>query len=398
MKTIQLPIYKLAFLLLSFYTSLSFAAVEEIEKEFDVKPGGTLTINSDQGAINILTSSQNQVLVHIKKKAKKESRLANFTAEIEQQGNDIVIEGDGDWNSKVSVTFTITVPSEYNLDLKTGGGAISIDDISGEIKLKTSGGSIKVADMARGSLDADTSGGSISVGDINGNIKVNTSGGSINVGNITGTSKIETSGGSIKVESAKNDVTADTAGGSINIGNVEGNVKVDTSGGSIKVGETTGDVIAETSGGSIKIKASKGKVTADTSGGSVTVEGSGGPVSVNTAGGNVTILKANGAIVADTAGGAIKAEMIATSGDTSIHLESSGGPITLYIKASLAATIDADLVTRSSRDYRIYSDFPITINNTDNNKIKAKGDINGGGDKIRLSTINGDIHIKKIKD
>jgi hypothetical protein len=398
MKTLQRPLSIIVLSLLSLFGSISYAAVEEIEKEFDVKPGGTLMINSDQGAINILTSKRDRVHVHIKKKANKESRLANFSADIEQQGNDIIIEGDGDWNSKVSVTFTITVPTKYNLDLKTGGGAISVDDISGELKLKTSGGSIKVADMAQGSLDADTSGGSITVGDINGNIKVNTSGGSITIGNITGTSKIETSGGSIKVESAKNDVTADTAGGSINIGPVDGNVTVDTSGGSIKVGETTGNVTAETSGGSIKIKASKGKVTADTSGGSIVVEGSGGPVTVNTAGGNVTILQANGPIVADTSGGSIKAEMIATSGDTSIDLESSGGSITLYIKASLAGTIDAELVTRSSRDYRIYSDFPVTINNADNNKISAKGDINGGGDKIKLSTINGDIHIKKIKD
>ena len=85
--------------------------------------------------------------------------------------------------------------------------------------------------------------------------------------------------------------------------------------------------------------------------------------------------------------------------DTHVDLESSGGSSTLYIPGSLAASISATLqITNSAkRDYRIYSDFPLTIKEEDSSKITAKGDINGGGDKITLSTTNGDIHIKMLE-
>ena len=67
----------------------------------------------------------------------------------------------------------------------------------------------------------------------------------------------------------------------------------------------------------------------------------------------------------------------------------------LYIPGRLAASVSATLQITSSakRDYRIYSDFPLTIKGEDSSKITANGDINGGGDKITLSTTNGDIHI-----
>jgi len=68
----------------------------------------------------------------------------------------------------------------------------------------------------------------------------------------------------------------------------------------------------------------------------------------------------------------------------------------LHIPESLAASVSATLkITRSAKhDYRIYSDFPLTIKAENSRKITAKGDINEGGDKITLSTANGDIHIK----
>ena len=100
--------------------------------------------------------------------------------------------------------------------------------------------------------------------------------------------------------------------------------------------------------------------------------------------------KARGFIEADTSGGKIDAEMIVDDKnvDTHVDLESSGGSIALHIPGRLAASVSATLkITRSARrDYRIYSDFPLTIKGEDSSKITANGDINGGGDKITLST------------
>jgi DUF4097 and DUF4098 domain-containing protein YvlB len=363
-------------------TSNAFAKTETVEKNFEVSQGGTLTINSDQGSIDIETWNKDSVAIKVKKKASSQERIDEFKLSFNQSGNDISVDGDSEWNSKVNVQFMIKVPTSFNLDVKTGGGSIEVGDLSGMIKVHTSGGSIKIGNVAEGNVDADTSGGSIKVGDVNGNLKVNTS------------------GGSIKLTSGGGDVKAETSGGSINIGPVTGDVDVDTSGGSIGIAMIDGDVKAETSGGSIQVEGSTGKVNVDTSGGSIKINSSGGPIVAETAGGNIKIKKANGSIDASTAGGSIEAEMIATSGDTHVKLSSSGGDIELYIPASLSASVDAKLeITRNSRrDYRIYSDFPLTIKGAKSDRITGEGDINGGGDKIQLRTTNGDIYIKKIED
>lgn len=379
-------------------SSSAIGEVENVEKRFDVSSGGTLNLNSDRGSIELESWDRSEILIEVRKKARNQERLDEFKLTFDQKGSDVYVDGDSDWNSKVSIKYKIKVPAEFNLDLKTGGGSIKVGDVSGKIKVHTSGGSIKIGNVAQGEVDANTSGGSIKVGDVNGNLKVDTSGGSIKIGEVTGTSDINTSGGSIGLASGGNDVKADTSGGNIKIGPVSGNVEVDTSGGSIKIGMSQGDVKAETSGGSIKVEGAKGKVNVDTSGGSIAVASSGGPVVADTAGGNIRIKQANGYIEAQTAGGSIEAEMIATSGDTHVKLESAGGSITLYIDRSLAATVDARLrITRSAkRDYRIYSDFPLTIQGEKSDRITGKGDINGGGDRIQLSTTNGDIYIKTL--
>jgi hypothetical protein len=375
---------------------------ENVDKSFSVKSGGTLTIESDQGSFNVETWDKQIVEVLTEKKAKKQKQLDGFKVTFYQKDNDIFVEGDGDWNNKVSVKFIIKVPQEFNLGLKTGGGSIGVADISGEIKVSTSGGSISIGNVTQGNVEANTSGGSIKVGDVDGNLKVDTSGGSIRLGKINGKSSIETSGGGITLEQGGSDVKAETSGGSIKIGPVKGKVNVHTSGGSIRIGMADDDVIAKTSGGTIKVEGSKGSVKIVSSGGNLFVGSSGGPVKAETSGGNIKILQARGFIEADTSGGKIEAEMIIDDKkvDTHVNLDSSGGSLTLHIPKNLAASVSATLkITRSAKgDYLIYSDFPLTIKGEDSSKITAKGDINHGGDKITLSTTNGDIHIKMLEE
>jgi len=392
----------LIILLFSTFALVANGAEEVISKSYSVKSGGSLYIESDSGRIEVETWDKNKVEVKITKKSRKEKRLSEFKVDIEQSGNDISIEGEGEWNSRVSVIYYIRVPNEYDLDLKTGGGSISVNDISGKIKMKTSGGAIKVGNVAKGNVDVKTSGGSITIGNVNGDLKADTSGGRIVVGKITGKSQLDTSGGRIEIAHSTGSLKADTSGGSITVGTSDSDVDVNTSGGRIKIGMAQGNVKADTSGGSITVKGSKGSVEIDSSGGNLFVGESGSYVKADTSGGNITIKKANGYIEADTSGGRIEAEMIQTdnSKDTHVNLESSGGSITLYVPKGIKATVNARLKTthRARKDYRIYSDFPLTIKGQDSSRVSAKGKINGGGDSIDISTTNGDIYIKMIED
>jgi hypothetical protein len=81
--------------------------------------------------------------------------------------------------------------------------------------------------------------------------------------------------------------------------------------------------------------------------------------------------------------------------DLRSKLETGGGDITLRIADDLPVTIEAELYVskRYRGDYRIYSDFPLVIRDEDTREITAEGDLNGGGDPIRLYAEDGDIRI-----
>lgn len=372
----------------------TLAASDDIEREFDVQAGGTVTLQSDAGAIDVNTWDQNRVRVRVR-------NTTGFDVEIEQQGNEIRIladsEGSGFFNFRGgSIGFTLDVPREFNLSLDTGGGHIEIADITGAIDADTSGGHIEIGNVIRGPVRADTSGGRITVLDVEGDVEVDTSGGNINIGNVRGNVSADTSGGRITIGNVTGDINADTSGGNIEVGEGGGRVVLDTSGGSIRAAWATGPISADTSGGNIYLAGSAVRIEADTSGGNIMIDASGGPIDADTSGGSITIRGATGPVRADTAGGRIDVDLGEVSGSIggSVDLETAGGDVTVRLPATLGVTINANLeVSRRGRgDYRIYTDFPLTIQE-DDDTIVGRGDINGGGDRISLRTRNSDIYI-----
>lgn len=142
-----------------------------------------------------------------------------------------------------------------------------------------------------------------------------------------------------------------TSGGSIRIEDLIGNVDANTSGGSIIVGDIRGSVDLHTSGGSIKTKAIHGPLDAHTSGGSI----------------NVTF-----------------AEQLTENAE----LNTSGGSITAYLIDDIKVDISA-----STSGGRVRSEFDV------DGRVKKqsiRGEINGGGPKLKLHTSGGSISIKSL--
>ena len=384
-------------LLLGFVTNAS-AASDDIEQEFQVSTGGTLTLESDAGAIEIKTWDENRVRVRVR-------NPGGFEVDMDQSGNDVNVVADSSGGlfglRRSNISFSVDVPIAYNVELNTGGGSIDVDDINGEVEADTSGGSIRVGVVTGGDVNVDTSGGSIDIEKVDGDVVADTSGGSINIGDVTGDVRADTSGGRITIANVQGNINADTSGGNIEVGEGGGSVQLDTSGGSIRAGWAQGPIRADTSGGNINLAGSATSVYADTSGGNITIDGSEGPVEADSSGGNIAVSNARSAVKADTSGGRIEVEITATSGsvDGSIDLDTSGGDITLRIPSNLRATVRADLeVSRRSRgDYRIYTDFPLSVQDDDGD-IVGRGDINGGGSPISLRTTNSDIYIVSVSN
>lgn len=221
-------------------------------RSFDVSEGGALTMDVERASIEVNTQKGETVNVKVVLKAKTTSKsraqeiFDDYKMDFKHTGSDVTIEAD--WKggrgifsggNRIRVHFIVTVPVEYDLDLKTSGGSISVSDIEGEVKAKTSGGSIKLQGCS-GDADVKTSGGSIRIGKIHGEVKAHTSGGSITVDEVMGRINAHTSGGSITAYISKQpagDCSLKTSGGSITAKLAEG-IKVDvdakTSGGRVK--------------------------------------------------------------------------------------------------------------------------------------------------------------------
>ena len=401
--------------------------VEHIEKSAATEKGDTLYLTTPRGGITLQSWNKDEVRVEVKKMAdaftesSARELLDRAQVFIDSEGKSVRVrveaQGDVDWDD-LDFSFTLSVPKTYNVDLHTSGGGIEVGDLEGQVLAKTAGGGIEVGQIKNGKVAVETAGGGIEVagvqggdcltktagggidiGEVTGSVDAQTAGGGIDIKKVGGEVRAKTAGGGIDIGAGGTRVYAETAGGGIDIGPVQGSVEAHTAGGGIEIGPTGGDVKVETAGGGIEIGESKGAVEAKTAGGGITVAGSSGPVRVHTSGGGIEIAKARGAIDAETAGGGIDAELALTdmAADGHCSLKTAGGDLTLYLPALLPATIDARLhiERKVGRDYRIYSDFPITIQGEGTKLLTGKGEANGGGNTIYLETTNGDIYIKK---
>lgn len=223
-----------------------------VEKNFAVTGDGVLRVETQGGAIKVMSSSDSAVRVVARQRinasteGEADELLKKLELTFDQTGNDVRVYAKyerqplnfrfGSW-PPVRVDFEITLPSGFATELNTSGGAITVGDLNGKADLRTSGGAIKLGKMG-GRVVARTSGGGISLDEARGPVELRTSGGNISVGRVTGPGDLSTSGGSIKVDSVLNALRAHTSGGSIraNIsGPLQEECSLSTSGGSVNV-------------------------------------------------------------------------------------------------------------------------------------------------------------------
>ena len=110
-----------------------------------------------------------------KKKADEEAFLRDNPVEFVQEGNTVTIRSHGksksnwSWSGKNQneAKYTISVPAQFNAQLKTGGGGVNAVDLTGDVKARTGGGRLSFARL-HGPLNGETGGGSINTSDCEG--------------------------------------------------------------------------------------------------------------------------------------------------------------------------------------------------------------------------------------
>jgi hypothetical protein len=271
----------LAAAFLGLLTLSAHAAVDSpVRRVFNVRDGGTLYLDTDVGNVHVVPGGGG-VVVSIKRHARSQKELDRVHLTMEQQGNDVHVGAQYEqmsrwfsWGNDLDMTFDVTVPARYNVELKTAGGNVTVGDLHGFVHARTSGGSVKLARID-GPVDAHTSGGNVRLDGASGNATLRTSGGSVTTGDVGGNLEIRSSGGSLEAHRVGGTVVAHTSGGGITIGEAHGAINAESSGGSIRAtiaAQPRGDSRLSTSGGGITVALAPNiavDVDAHTSGGGV---------------------------------------------------------------------------------------------------------------------------------
>ncbi len=260
---------RFAFLLALSTCTVCAVSEQNLNQELDATPAGRLVLDVDFGNVDVTAGADGKASIqaHRKIDSDNEAREKEYFAEVpivvEQQGDTITVRArrsdrkDWSWSGHVNMDahYTIRLPKQFNVDLRTGGGVVSVSGLKGEIKTNTSGGKLKFTQL-EGPIDGKTSGGSIEMSSCNGDSNINTSGGSIDVKSGRGRLEARTSGGSIAVRDYVGDTDVKTSGGRLALENVSGKITGKTSAGSIDLSladPVTDDVNLDSSAGSIDV-------------------------------------------------------------------------------------------------------------------------------------------------
>jgi DUF4097 and DUF4098 domain-containing protein YvlB len=350
-------------------------AASTIERELDTRSGGLLELDLETGgSISIVGWGREAVSVTAQLSG-RDADIVNIN--IQPTDNGVRVESDFSQrrrSTSSSLVFEIRVPSIYNVEIDSMGGGVSIESVEGDFSGRTMGGALMLTDL-KGKLHLTTMGGEVSLtrSDVDG--------------------QVTTMGGKALVEDVYGDVEVKSMGGNVV------HRRVTRSDGS-SIGD---QVNISTMGGDIDVPEAPAGADVHTMGGTITIDSAREFVKAKTMGGDIHIREADGWVKATTMAGDVSVTLV--SGHD-VKLTSMQGEITLTVPAGVGFDIDIELdyTKNSKRSYEIASDFPISQqeskswdydHGTPRKTISASGSVNGGGHKLVIRTINGNVYLKQ---
>lgn len=149
--------------------------------------GGTFAAETHNGSITITGAETNDcnVTAVITARAVSKERAEQIAAEtkvkLERSGEKLTVQIEKPVlgaNESVDASYSVKLPRNMNLELKTHNGNIAIADIEGNVRGETHNGNIDATHTA-GTIDFKTHNGSIACNDVKGNLKLVTHNGNI---------------------------------------------------------------------------------------------------------------------------------------------------------------------------------------------------------------------------
>ena len=185
------------------YTNVTGKVEIISEKSFQISPGKNLILDAPGADVSISSWDKSEVYFKVTGSVKAREKLdidysaddSNVILKIKPKKSFL------NWLNNISLSVEVKLPKNFNTDVSTSGGDITLNNVDGNLLLETSGGDIDCNSFT-GNLEVSTSGGDITLSGKDSKIDASTSGGDIMLdysGKNNGIS-LSTSGGDILVK------------------------------------------------------------------------------------------------------------------------------------------------------------------------------------------------------
>jgi DUF4097 and DUF4098 domain-containing protein YvlB len=358
-----------------------------ITREFPAAAGGKLILDLEAGgAVEIVGTGGSSISVTYTLSCTPECDIA---FDPQKGGLEITTAYKKDGGRQHSdIDLEIRVPRSFDLELNSMGGGVSIDGVEG-------------------TFEGETKGGELTLHDVKGEAKLTTMGGEITVTDSSLDGQLKTMGGEVTLENVVGDVKGSSMGGNVRYKNVrrsDGRLASPERVGKDLADATPDSVQISTMGGDVEVHDAPEGADLQTMGGDISVENARRFVRAKTMGGDIEIGSVDGWVQATTMGGEIEVTVTGKGGD--VMLTSLSGNVTLRVPRGFGMNLDLEIAyTRNSRqEYKIDAPGglkPAVSPDWDYDKgsprkyIRAAGAVNGGGNKVRIETVNGNITVKE---
>jgi len=166
-------------------------------------------------------------------------------------------------------------------------------------------------------------------------------------------------------------------------------VRVSSGNGDVTVDGATADVHAGSGNGDVRVGSGAVQVNASTGNGEVMVDGARGPVHASSGNGRVVVRTATGPVNASTGNGRIEVAMASTRAAGDMEFSSGNGSVVLTLPADFGAELEA-----TTGSGAIETDFPLRVQGRVSHHRMA-GTIGNGGRRLKISTGNGSIYLRR---
>jgi DUF4097 and DUF4098 domain-containing protein YvlB len=181
----------------------------KISKTFPAKK--LVEIHTASGDVIIKKGPSSQISVDVAINVKPEDA---FRPEFNELGDRLKLSEDWTGRASGKVTWTVTVPAQTEIELKTASGDVSVDGLTKELEIKTASGDVTIENSS-GDIEVQTASGDVDLKEISGDIEVTVASGDVSASGVKGNIEVSSASGDVKMEQSEGEFDLSTASGDI---------------------------------------------------------------------------------------------------------------------------------------------------------------------------------------